>query len=84
DIQLLETLSVQQVAALKEGRIDMGFGRLRHSDPNIASTVLREERLVVALSPDHPMGQETSPMPLADLAGQNLIIYPKEPRPSYA
>lgn len=84
DIQLLETLSVQQVAALKEGRIDMGFGRLRHSDPNIASTVLREERLVVALPPDHPLGQAEGPMPLSDLAGQNLIIYPKEPRPSYA
>lgn len=51
DIQLLEMLSTQQIAALKEGRIDIGFGRLRHADPGVASTTLREERLTVAPAP---------------------------------
>ena len=41
DIQLLEMLSIQQIPALQQGRIDVGFGRLRHSDPNVVSTVLR-------------------------------------------
>ncbi|CAM3062182.1 LysR family transcriptional regulator [Paracoccus nototheniae] len=84
DIQLLEMLSIQQVAALKEGRIDIGFGRMRHSDPNVASTTLREERLVVALPPDAALARQATPIRLADLAGQHLIVYPKEPRPSYA
>ncbi|MCZ0961879.1 LysR substrate-binding domain-containing protein [Paracoccus benzoatiresistens] len=84
DIQLLELLSVQQIPALKEGRIDIGFGRLKHGDPNVVGTVLREERLVAALPRDTPLARDPLPLPLAALAGQKLIIYPKEPRPSYA
>jgi LysR family transcriptional regulator, benzoate and cis,cis-muconate-responsive activator of ben and cat genes len=84
DIQLLEMISVQQIPALKEGRIDIGFGRLRHSDPNIASTVLREERLVAAVPKGTPLAGGDGPLFMRDLAGQRLIVYPKEPRPSYA
>jgi DNA-binding transcriptional LysR family regulator len=84
DIQLLEMLSIQQNQALKEGRIDLGFGRLRHSDPNITGTVLREERLVAALPLDTPLARQDTPLPFSALAGQRLIVYPKEPRPSYA
>lgn len=84
DIQLLEMLSIQQIPALKEGRIDLGFGRLKHADPNIASTVLREERLVAALPLDSPLARDDTPLPLGALGGQRLIVYPKEPRPSFA
>lgn len=84
DIQLLEMLSIQQIPALKEGRIDVGFGRLKHSDPNTDSTVLREERLVVAAPLNSPLAQDQTPQPLSVIAGQKLIVYPKEPRPSYA
>ncbi|KGJ13779.1 LysR family transcriptional regulator [Paracoccus sanguinis] len=84
DIQLLEMLSTQQIAALKEGRIDIGFGRLRHADPGVASTTLREERLTVALPRAWPLSDTSAPIPLKALGGQKLIIYPSEPRPSYA
>jgi len=84
DIQLLELLSIQQIPALKEGRIDIGFGRLRHSDPNVIGTALGEERLVVAIPPGTPLASDTGPLQLAALEGQKLILYPKEPRPSYA
>ncbi|MEG4641567.1 DNA-binding transcriptional LysR family regulator [Paracoccus pantotrophus] len=84
DIQLLEMLSIQQIPALKEGRIDIGFGRLMHSDPNVVGTVLREERLVVALAQGTPLARDDAPLPLSAIAGQKLIVYPKEPRPSYA
>ena len=84
DIQLLEMLSMQQIPALKEGRIDMGFGRLKQNDPGIVSTVLREERLVAALPEDSVLAQDSGPMPLSLLSGERLIVYPKEPRPSYA
>lgn len=84
DIQLLEMLSIQQVAALKEGRIDIGFGRMRHNDPNVVVTTLREERLVVALPQDSVLAQDEGPIRLSVIADQRLIVYPKEPRPSYA
>lgn len=75
---------IERFAALKEGRIDMGFGRLRHSDPGVNGTVLREERLAVALPRGSALAAETGPLPLAALGGQRLIVYPKGPRPSFA
>ena len=84
DVRLLEILSTPQLPALKEGRIDVGFGRLRHSDPTIVSTVLQNEPLVVAVPLETPLAKETGPLPLAMLGGQDLIVYPREPRPSYA
>lgn len=84
DIQLLEMVSVQQIPALKEGRIDIGFGRVRHGDPNVVGIVLREERLAVAIPRGFPLASETTPLPVSALAAQKLIVYPKEPRPGYA
>lgn len=84
DIQLVEMLSIQQIPALKEGRIDIGFGRLRQSDPSITSTVIHEERIALAVPPESPLAVVQGPLPLSSLSGQKLIVYPKEPRPSYA
>lgn len=84
DIQLLELVSIQQIPALKEGRIDIGFGRLRHSDPSVTGIVLREERLVVATPRNSILAESDAPLPVSGLAGQMVIVYPKEPRPSYA
>ncbi|MFC2253579.1 LysR family transcriptional regulator [Labrys portucalensis] len=84
EIQLLEMVSVQQIPALKEGRIDIGFGRLHHNDPNVIGVVLHEEGLIVAIPKSTPFAQETRPLPVTALTGQKLIVYPKEPRPGYA
>lgn len=84
DVRLLEIMSVQQVEALKTGRIDVGFGRIRSSDDGIERQVLREERLVVAIPPSHPLASRHDALPVSGLAGQRLIIYPSTPRPSFA
>lgn len=84
DIQLVELTSMQQIAALKSGRIDIGFGRVRSNDTSVTRTVLREERLVLALLPSSPLAAELGPISLKALNEQKLIIYPKEPRPSFA
>lgn len=84
DIQLLELMSQQQIAALKEGRIDVGFGRVRHSDSAVASVILREERLVAAIPLDTPLAADTAPLPIEALVSHRLIVYPREPRPSFA
>lgn len=83
DIQMIELMSVPQIDALKEGRIDIGFGRVHHSDPNVAGIVLREERLAVAIPPSSPLARESSPLPIKLLAGQKVIVYPKESRPGF-
>src|SRR5690606_16433710 len=55
DIQLIELSSVQQNEALKTGRIDVGFGRVRSQDAGVERVVLREERLVAAIPPRSPL-----------------------------
>lgn len=85
DLQMLElTTSLQQVSALQSGRIDMGVGRLRSADPSIERIVLGEEKLALAASPSHALGASDSPVSLHELQGQRLILYPQEPRPSFA
>lgn len=84
DIQLVELLSIQQIPALKERRIDLGLGRLHQSDPDFSSTVLHEEPLVAAVPLGSTLAAEAGPLPLSALNGCRLIVYPKEPRPSYA
>lgn len=83
ELSLIEMMSLEQIAALKEGRIDAGFGRVRFDDPALRREVLREERLVVAMPLGHPLVGE-QPISLVDLAVETLVVYPREPRPSYA
>jgi DNA-binding transcriptional LysR family regulator len=84
ELTLLELTTLEQVAALKEGRIDVGFGRIPFDDPLIERVLLRNERIIVALPETHPLQDHAGSLRLDDLADQPLIIYPKAPRPSYA
>lgn len=84
DLQLLEMMSTDQIEALKHGRIDIGFGRVRAEDPAVERIVMREERLVAALPSASALAHGAGPVTLAALATEPLIVYPKEPRPSFA
>ena len=84
EMALLELTTLEQIVALKEGRIDVGFGRIPCQDPLIVRTVLRNEKLVAALPLTHQLASRTGPLKLHELAASPLIIYPKTPRPSYA
>jgi DNA-binding transcriptional LysR family regulator len=84
ELILLELTTIEQMAALKEGRIDVGFGRLPIDDPAITRVLLRNETLIAALPLTHPALRRKTPLGLADLTDETLIIYPKAPRPSYA
>lgn len=84
DIHLLDLSSVQQISELKSGRIDLGFGRIRSRDTSVARTVLREERLVLAVPPGSALASSNGRVSLKAVQHQRLIVYPKEPRPSFA
>jgi len=84
DLRLIEMMSMEQISALKEGRVDAAFGRVRFDDPAVERRVLREERLVAALPIGHRLLAGERPIDLADFTGEPLIVYPREPRPSYA
>ena len=84
EIMLLELTSFEQIAALKEGRIDVGFGRIPLDDPAVERQLLRTEKLIAAVPVNHAVLGRAGPVRLADLAIEPLIVYPKAPRPSYA
>jgi DNA-binding transcriptional LysR family regulator len=84
DVHLVDLGSIQQIGELKSGRIDLGFGRIRSNDTSVARTVLREERLVLAIPPAWPLAAEKSPVKLKELEHHQLIVFPKERRPSFA
>lgn len=84
ELLLHEMTTMEQIAALKEGRIDVGFGRIPFEDASIERTLLRNEKLCVALRLTHPLSSRTGMLKLDEIAGSPLVVYPKTPRPSYA
>lgn len=84
EVQLIELTTLEQVAALKDGRIDIGFGRVRFDDEMILRRIIREETLCIAVPSDHPLAERRDAIRLRETRGEPLIIYPRFPRPSYA
>ncbi|MGE7991700.1 LysR family transcriptional regulator [Pseudomonas sp. NPDC089554] len=79
---LNEMTTVQQVEALKSGRIDIAFGRIRIEDSAITQQVLREDPLVAVLPSGHALAGQA--LTLEQLASEPFVLYPANPRPSYA
>ncbi len=68
----------EQIQALRERRITVGFNRLiPPEDDLVVETVLREP-LVVALPEAHPLFKKTS-LRIPELSDQPLILYPNLP-----
>lgn len=84
ELAMVESTTLDQIAALKEGRINVGFGRIRFDDPAVRRVVLRNEKLIAAFPFDHPLAQAEGPVSIHELADEPQIIYPRSPRPSYA
>jgi DNA-binding transcriptional LysR family regulator len=72
---VLEELDTfEQVRALKEGKIDVGFCREHVADPTILSIALRTENLVLACPEHHPLLRAGEAVSLADLEHETLIV----------
>lgn len=66
--------TTEQIQALKEGKIDVGFGRVATDDPNARCLELREEKMIVALPVNHPLAQPGKKIDLYDIRDENIII----------
>ncbi|WP_338761023.1 LysR family transcriptional regulator [Massilia sp. METH4] len=84
EISFHELTTIEQLQALKEGVIDVGFGRLKGEDAAIRRIVLRDEPLIVALPVGHRLTRVPGPLRMSDLMDDPLIVYPRSPRPSFA
>lgn len=83
-VKLHDLNSFEQTEALKEGRIDVGYGRLRLEDTSVRRIVLREEKLVAAIPITHHLANNPDrKLELLELVNEDLLLYPRRPRPSF-
>lgn len=72
----------EQIEALRQRRISIGFNRLLTPLPDIATELVATEALLVALPEHHPLAQQAL-VPFAALAEQPLVLFPTGSRPSF-
>jgi len=58
EIVLHELKTGEQIEALKTGKIDIGFGRLRIEDPDVEQELLFNEPMIAALPAAHPLTRQ--------------------------
>lgn len=83
-IELIEMSTFAQVEALKQGKIDVGFGRLKISDPAVNRILLRNEALSVGVRDSHPLAQMHEGVYLADIVNEMLLLYPNTDEPNFS
>lgn len=80
---VLHTMSKkEQIEALRERRIVLGFNRMLAPLPDISSEPVSIESIMVALHESHPLAERAA-IPLIALANQPLILFPSGARPSF-
>lgn len=82
EIILHELKTREQVDALKNGKIDIGFGRVRIEDPDVEQELLFDEPLVAALPAGHPLTRH--PPSMTELATGPIVTFPSGPGPNFA
>lgn len=73
---------VDQVKALRERRITVGFNRFFANEPDLSWEVILSERMSVALHHQHRLAGAAN-LTLSQISGEPLVLYPRTPRPSF-
>ena len=81
-LELNESPTVLQVAALQAGEIDCGFFHPDGPTPGIETTLLLRERNGVLLPADHPLRAKKS-VRLKDLGGTPFVLFPRANNPGF-
>lgn len=76
ELTLGEMDAPTQAAALRDGRIDIGFLRLPVTDKTIAFEAIFHEKFVAALPADHRLAQ-ASHISVYELSDERFIIFPE-------
>jgi len=75
DIRQLDT--AEQLAALQDRRLDVGFTRSAEPAPGLVVTSVAEEPLVAVLPADHPLAAGAT-VALEALADQPFVLWPRQ------
>lgn len=81
-LELNESPTALQLAALQAGEIDCGFFHPDGPSPGIETTLLLRERNGVLLPSDHPLRGRKS-LHLKDLAGTPFVLFPRANNPGF-
>ena len=80
---VLHTMAkVEQVEALRQKRISIGFHRMPLIIPDIENLLIINEKLYLAINEDHPLSQHES-VSFMELEKNPLVLFPTEARPNY-
>ncbi len=77
-IVLHNLTKAEQIVALRERRIGVGFNRLVPPEDDLTVLTVLREKLMVALPESHPLAVRPA-LTIPDMAGQPLILYPNLP-----
>ncbi|MDD2705697.1 MAG: LysR family transcriptional regulator [Acidocella sp.] len=83
DISLHTMTKEEQVEALRQRRITIGFNRLVAKYPDIRSRVVMWERLVVGVPRSNKLA-DLEEISITDLAGQPLVLFPATSHPNFS
>lgn len=83
ELILRELVTAKQAQALRDRRIHVGFARPAMDTEDILSETVVREPLLVALPEAHPLASSAA-VPLSALADAPFILFPQQPKPSYA
>jgi DNA-binding transcriptional LysR family regulator len=82
EVSLRELPPQQQLDALKDGSLQVGFVRSPVEDDDVQKRCLRRERLVVALPANHPLARRRR-IALAELAHEPFVMFPRARGPTF-
>ena len=82
-ISLHEQTKSEQIQALRERRLTIGFNRHVHAEPDIMVETVYLEPLLVALHSGHPLAQKKS-LTIRQISAEPLILYPSNTRNGFA
>lgn len=82
-VSLHTMTKTQQIEALRERRLTVGFNRVLPDVPDLAVETVLREGLAVALREDHPLAVR-SRIAVEELAERPLLLYPNIARPGFA
>lgn len=81
-LDLVEMLSSQQIAALDESRIDVGFvrlpGKLADAQGRFRAVPVETDGLVLYLPSDHVLARTETPIDMEALAEETFVFYERE------
>lgn len=72
----------EQIEALRQKRITVGFNRMLNPIPDIASELIMREPLYLAVNETHPLSRQSS-VSFLELSRQPLVLFPTGPRPNF-